>query len=485
MASSISSRMANSQLDRTQRSLNQAIERLSSGLRINSARDDAAGQAIANRFQANLRADAQINRGINEGISLIQTADGSLEYINALLQRSRQLAVQASTGTLADSDRAALQGEFVQLRAEIDRIASDTTVFGKTPLAPPPPQPQPVKRGDTLPASEVLEPQFRPYASGVKSVAYLPAGTQNFRLEMDSLAFDDDIQLFTTDGRHLIGTPISGESPDHVWQYQDIGSESDANRLLMKTSEGFQSGAQYNGSVLADGTGQYNTTRLPVEVAYNGMQIRWSGDGDRQHPETADQPDTGFNDGRVDDRNHLEVLTVDHVTEDLLIFVVGEGRFNAAATWDRMPIEYNPPPPPTGPVSTDTDIVLNADFGSNLQKITITATPSDSTTLGLGETGLDPIEKAREALGDLDQALERVSNYRTHYGALQNRLESAANTVLEKQAITAGAVSRIMDADYAVEASNMSRAQITQQAGTAILAQANQRLDSVMALLRQ
>ncbi|WP_299261683.1 flagellin [uncultured Kushneria sp.] len=473
------------QLDKSQRSLNQAIERLSSGLRVNSAKDDAAGLAIANRFQANLNADMQITRGVNDGVSLIQTADGGLENINGLLQRARQLAVQASTETLADSDRAALQQEFTQLRAEIDRVANDTTIFGKTPLAPATPQPLPVKLGDTPPASEVLEPQFRPYASGVKSVAYIPVGTQNFRLEMDSLAYDDDIQLFTTDGRHLIGTPITGENTDHVWQHQKIESEADADRLLMNSSEGFKQNAHYDSSGLQDGTGQYDTTHLPVTVNYNGMQIHWSGDGDRQYPETAGQSGSGFNNGRIDDnKSQLEVLTIDEVTEDLLIFVVGEGNFNASATWDHMPLEYTPPPPPTGPVSIDTDIVVGADFGSDLQKITIRATPSDSKTLGLEDTGLDPAEKARAALGDLDRAMDRISEYRGSYGALQNRLEDVTETVADKQVITADALSRIMDADYAVEVSNMSRVQITQQAGTAVLAQANQRLDSVLALLR-
>ena len=474
-----------SQLDKSQHSLNQAIERLSSGLRINSAKDDAAGLAIANRFQTNLNADTQIHRGVNDGASLIQTADGGLENINNLLQRSRQLAVQASTETLADTDRAALHQEFTQLRAEIDRIANDTTIFGKTPLAPATPQPLPVKLGDTPPASEVLEPQFRPYASGVKSVAYLPVGTQNFKLDMDSLAYDDDIQLFTTDGKHLIGTPITGDNGDHVWQYQQISTEADADRLLMNPSEGFQPGTRHDASRLASGTGLYDTSNLPVAVNYNGMEIRWSGDGDRQYPETAGQSGSSFNNGRIDDKNsQLEVLMIDEVTEDLLIFVVGEGNFNASATWDHMPLEYTPPPPPTGPVSTDTDIVVGADFGSDLQKVTIRATPSDSKTLGLEDTGLDPAGKAREALNELDHALNRVSEYRGSYGALQNRLESTLDAVADKRATTANAISRIMDADYAVEVTNMSRAQITQQAGTAVLAQANQSLDSVLALLR-
>ena len=119
----------------SQNSLAGIQAQLSSGLRINGARDDAAGLAISERLQANLKAQDSSIRSINQGISLVQVADGGLMNISESLQRGFELAVQAANGTLAASDRANLNAEFRQLHAEIDRIAEGTEIFGRYPLA--------------------------------------------------------------------------------------------------------------------------------------------------------------------------------------------------------------------------------------------------------------------------------------------------------------------------------------------------------------
>ena len=134
--------------------LSQSIERLSSGLRVNSAKDDAAGQAIANRMLANLNANDVVARGVNDGVSLMQIAEGGLGEVNNLVQRARELAVQAANETLSSIDRASLNGEFQQVRAEIDRIAYSTTAFGKYPLAPATQKGLPVNLGNTPPLME-------------------------------------------------------------------------------------------------------------------------------------------------------------------------------------------------------------------------------------------------------------------------------------------------------------------------------------------
>ncbi|MGY2463752.1 flagellin N-terminal helical domain-containing protein [Vreelandella sulfidaeris] len=124
------------QLQRSQSAMETAIERLSSGLPINSAKDDAAGQAIANRMESNLRAGSALTCGINDGISLMQTAEGRLDSINALLQRSSELAIQSTKDTLSDAERSSINAEYQQLAEEIDRLAFSAEAFGKTPLAP-------------------------------------------------------------------------------------------------------------------------------------------------------------------------------------------------------------------------------------------------------------------------------------------------------------------------------------------------------------
>ena len=122
-------------LNKSQSSLSSAIERLSSGLRINSAKDDAAGQAIANRFTANIKGLTQASRNANDGISVAQTTEGALSEINNNLQRVRELAVQASNGTNSTSDLASLQDEVTARLAEIDRVAGKTDFNGIKLLA--------------------------------------------------------------------------------------------------------------------------------------------------------------------------------------------------------------------------------------------------------------------------------------------------------------------------------------------------------------
>lgn len=212
------------------------------------------------------------------------------------------------------------------------------------------------------------------------------------------------------------------------------------------------------------------------------MKITYSGDGDRLDEASADDDGTEFNNGNLSE-NMLERVTFDKVTENLIVFVIGQGSFNARATWDDMPIEYDDPDPASTPVSTPTNIVVSAGVGQKMDSITIAPTPSDTQSLGLDGVALDPIEKALEAMQKLEQAMGQVDGYRSQYGALNNRFESAIGTLSKEQVNLGAAKSRIEDADYAVEASNMMRAQILQQAGTSMLAQANQKPQSVLSLM--
>ncbi|WP_035580503.1 flagellin N-terminal helical domain-containing protein [Halomonas sp. TG39a] len=467
------------QLKRSHSAMETAIERLSSGLRINGAKDDAAGQAIANRMESNLQAGKTLTQGINDGISLMQTAEGGLDSINDILQRARELAIQSANGTLSDADRSSINAEYQQLAEEVDRLAFITEAFGKTPLAPAEPRPLPVKLGDAAHITELLGPGFESFTSGTVSLAYVPAGATNVTLEINSLGLDDDIQIFTQDGKHLIGTPIDGAHPDHVWQSQDV---TDINASLLTAENGFEPGASYDASLLQDAAGSYDLNSPPVELDYNDMKITYSGDGDRLDEASADDDGTEFNNGNLSE-NMLERVTFDKVTENLIVFVVGQGSFNARATWDDMPIEYDDPEPVSTPVSTPTNIVVSAGVGQKMDSITIAPTPSDTQSLGLEGVALDPIEKALEAMQKLEQAMGQVDGYRSQYGALNNRFESAIGTLSQEQVNLGAAKSRIEDADYAVEASNMMRTQILQQAGTSMLAQANQNPQSVLSLL--
>ncbi len=439
-------------LKRSHSAMETAMERLSSGLRVNGAKDDAAGQAIANRMEANLRANDTITRGINDGISLMQTAEGGLDGINDILHRSRELAVQAANGTLSDADRASLNAEYKELRNEIDRIALGTQAFGKYPLAPA--SVPPVQLGDTPSIVDLPIEINKDELSGIRAFRFIPEGVEGFRLAIHDHGQNDDIQIFAKDGSHVVGSRVP-DTAGGVWRNVTTGN-IEAEVLLSQS--GFDEGAKYNDSEL--NVGVPNNPHESKTTNFRGMAITYSGDANASG-------------------SHVEYLVIDKVTEPLFIFVTGNGSFNfSELRWD------SPAPPEELPTSEETVIATSANFGDKMGKITIKPTPSDHVSLGLEDVELDPIEKAREAMAKLMEALNQVDGYRSQYGALHNRFESAIENLATQSINTAAARSRIMDADYAVESAAMVKAQILQQAGTTMLAQANQVPQNVLPLLK-
>lgn len=433
-------------LNKARNQLAISIERMSSGFRVNSAKDDAAGSAIANRMTANLRASSTLSRGVSDGIGLMQVAEGGLDGINELLQRSRELAVQAATETLSDSDRASLNAEFKQLRAEIDRTAYGTEVFGKYPLAPTTLPAAPTQLGNIKSIQDINPNIGVLQNSGMVPLGFIPAGVTNFKMGIYDNGANDDIQIFTQTGEQLIGTQIGTKT----WVTQNIHTEADMEQNVLTPSNGFDVNAQFNdSSLITAGTG-----------SHGDMTFNYSGD---KNP-----------------TDLTETITIDKISEPLFVMVTGSGQFKITElSWT------NPPPVKPTPISTPTDIIVSASYGSEPDFVTIKPTPADSTSLGLENAGLDPIAKAREAMEKLQAAMNKVDTYRGQYGALTNRFEGVIQNLAQESMNTAAARSRILDADYAVESSNMARDQITQQAAIAVLAKANQSQQGVMVLLNQ
>ncbi|WP_147197616.1 flagellin [Pantoea sp. CCBC3-3-1] len=472
VASANKSRTANMSL------LAQSIERLSSGQRINGAKDDAAGQAIANRMQSNINADSTVTRGLNDAISYAQTAEGSLSVVSDMLIRAKSIAVHAANGTMSVSDRQSLDGEYQQILAAIGNIANGTEIFGKFPLATGHPQLPPVMLGDVAPINTKFPVQGQNYSfsSGVVPLAYIPAGATNISITIDSLSMDDDLQLFTRDGKHLVGTPIDGSDADYTWASKGVTDDASATALLT-TSNGFSSGASYDDSELITGGSSWNLSGSDA-LSYNGMDISYSGDGDRYE----DVATGGYNDGLVAG-NSQERITIDSVSEDLIVVVVGNGSFNANLTWGTLPeptITPTVPPKQSGPLT----VVTSANYGQPLQSDTIDATPSDPKSLGLANTSLLTDGSTRTAMQALDAALETVSGYRADYGAKINRYESNKSVLSQQSIATQAAQSRIDDADYAQESSQLAKAQIKEQGQNAVMKMANQSAQNVLELLR-
>lgn len=458
--------------------LSKTIERLSSGMRINSAKDDAAGQAIANRMTANINADSAVARGLDDAISYAQTAESSLGSVSNLLIRAKSLSIQAATGTLSTADRISVNGEYQQILAGINEIANQTEIFGQYPLATSKPDLPPALLGNVQPINTRFPEAGKSYSftSGVVPLAYIPAGATNIVISLDSLAQDDDVQLFTRDGRHLAGTPINGSDPDFTWVSKGITDNATATAKLLVPANGFAAGASYNDTDLIDGGPAWASAGSAL--SYNGMNITYSGDGDRYE----DSTNGDFNNGRIAS-NSLERLTLDNVQEDLIVVVVGNGSFNSTLTWGLLPeptVVPATPPKQSRPM----EVITSANFGQPVQSDSIPATPSDTKTLGLNNTTLLSEGDIAISMNALDKALEKVSQYRGTYGAKINRYESNKAVLNQHGTDMQSARSRIQDADYAQEASELARTQILQQGQTAVAKLANQSPERVLALLR-
>jgi len=366
-------------LSRSQSALSTSIERLSSGLRINSAKDDAAGLAISERMGTQVRGLNQAMRNANDGISLAQTAEGALAEVTNNLQRIRELAVQASNGSNSQSDRDALNAEVVQLQNEIQRVAEQTTFNG----------------------AALLDGSF----SGVQFQVGANAG-------------------------------------------ETITVSSIANAQLASLGGTF---TRVEGSFAISGLTGFATAIAAGGVTVNGTDIgAIAGAGSAQ--ERAGQ--------LVEAINRVSPTTGVGASLDA---VSGQVTLTSAAAITIA-----------GTANDATEAgAANGAFGAT----------TTTTGMAVGTLNVSSFTGAQNAIGQIDNALTSVNTSRANLGAIQNRFDSVvANLGVASENISA-ARSRIRDADFAAETAELTRTQIMQQAGTAMVAQANSLPQSVLSLL--
>ena len=422
--------------------LSTRLERLSSGLRINSAADDSAGLQISNRLASEKKAYTQLNRNLNDGISYAQIAEGGLQESAAILQRMRQLAIQSQNGINNVNDRAALDKEFQQLKNALNGIAYNTEAFNRLPL---------VDDSDLLSANvPSLSSTFtngvtQSMTSGLRSIAYIPAGSTNIQINLNDNGANDDIQVFTVDGKHLAGTPLSAGT----WNSNGISNSTSIESTFFLPTNGYEPTASYDDSNL-----------LTIGSAtIDGNSISFTGD----------QNASG---------NFNETLTIASNAQPLIISVIGSGAFNVTASWTSLGNEGGPTFT-LGPV----DITATNQLGVGTDFIELTKTPATLTDLGLDGTSLQNESGAESALERIDSALQLVSERRAFYGAKINQMASAIrNNAIGFENISR-AHSQITDADFASETALLTQAQIVEQASISVRAQAKSSDEQVLGLL--
>lgn len=469
-------------LNKSQSSLSSAIERLSSGLRINSAKDDAAGQAIANRFTANIKGLTQASRNANDGISVAQTTEGALNEINNNLQRVRELTVQATNGTNSDSDLSSIQAEITQRLEEIDRVSEQTQFNGVKVLA------------------ENNEMKIQVGANDGETITINLAKIDAKTLGLDGFNIDgaqkatgsDLISKFKatgTDNYQINGT-------DNYTVNVDSGAvqNKDGDAIFVSATDGSlttKSDTKVGGTGI-DATG---LAKAAVSLAKDAS-IKYQGI-------TFTNKGTGAFDGSGNDTLTANIdgkdvtFTIDVTGKDATLKTSDPVYKNSAGQFTTTKVENK--------AATASDLDLNnaKKVGSSLvvNGADYEVSADGKTVTGLGKTmylskseGGSPILVKEDAakslqsttnpLETIDKALAKVDNLRSDLGAVQNRFDSAITNLGNTVNNLSSARSRIEDADYATEVSNMSRAQILQQAGTSVLAQANQTTQNVLSLLR-
>jgi len=377
----IASLNAQRNLNGSQNSLATSLQRLSSGLRINSAKDDAAGLAIASRFTSQINGLNQAARNANDGISLSQTAEGALGVIGDNLQRIRELAVQSSNATNSNSDRAALQTEVGQLLSEIDRVADQTSFNG-------------VKLIDGSFAGAV----FQVGANAGESIT--------------------------------------------------VASITDANTVALgSVSQLTGAGLTVNASAI---TG-FATAIAAGGVLLNGKDIGAIGAA-----------------SSAAERAGQLVNAINNISAQSGVGAVynsATGQISLSGTAAIV-------------ITGTTNSATVAGYANNAGLGTVT------TTTGINLLDVSNYANAQLAIQQVDSALSGINTARATLGAYQNRFSSVVTNLQTASENLSASRSRIQDTDFAAETANLTRAQILQQAGTAMLAQANALPQNVLTLLK-
>ncbi|WP_417027094.1 FliC/FljB family flagellin [Citrobacter sp.] len=482
-------------LNKSQSSLSSAIERLSSGLRINSAKDDAAGQAIANRFTSNIKGLTQASRNANDGISIAQTTEGSLSEINNNLQRVRELAVQSSTGTNSQSDLDSIQAEITQRLNEIDRVSGQTQFNGVKVLAKDNTLTIQVgaNDGETIDINlqeinsktlglDSLNVQKKYDVSDVAADLGYKATTQAF---VDT-GFATDAAGATKLGATVTDATVSNYKFDAASNkyYADVKSTIDSTKngtyevdvtsggvvtLKDGVKDTVPTGAQAVTMVQEKVTPDLTAAKAALEKG--GVSSAEAGSATLVKVSFTDKNDKAIDGGYAlkTASGKYYAATVDESSKEVSIKEVAytdkDGKPQTAAVQ-------------LGGVNGKTEI---ANVGGKDYLAEKVKNHNFKTEPKVNEIATATTESP---LAKIDAALAKVADLRSDLGAVQNRFNSTITNLGNTVNNLSEARSRIEDADYATEVSNMSRANILQQAGTSVLAQANQTTQNVLSLLR-
>lgn len=498
----INSLTAQRSLSMSQASLATSMQRLSSGLRINSAKDDAAGLAISDRMTSQIRGLNQAARNANDGISMAQTAEGAMGAISSNLQRMRELAVQSANGTNSSNDRAAIQAEVSQLSQEIGRVAKTTQFNGQNVL------------DGTLNAA-----QFQVGANANQTISFGIASAQATDIGNNTVKSTTAAAGITESKLGAATLAFAATNNNFAAQNLTVsgnGTTSSGGALNLAVGSSAKAiAAAVNGVTSANGVSATATTTATISgVTAGAVSFQLVGANAAANPVTISATVASASDlsaiaqavnaqsgttniTATSDKSGNLVLT-DNAGNDIKVgnlsgaaagltgatirgADVSAGVAGATKTFVATgaagdlavvggQVAFDSPNGYTVATSAGTTFLTAASVGSTLNAVSAIDV---STTAG-----------ANAAISTIDAALTNVSSNRAGLGAVQNRFLTTIENLQTTSENLSASRSRIQDADFAAETANLSRSQILQQAGTAMVAQANQLPQQVLQLLK-
>jgi len=493
----INSLTAQRNLGQTTNALSTSIQRLSSGLRINSAKDDAAGLGISQRFTSQIRGLNQAVRNANDGISLAQTAEGALGSAGTILQRVRELAVQSANATNSASDRAALNAEVGQLTSELDRIAK-TTQFNGTNLLDGSFGSASFQVGANANQTiTAISANFSTNKYGNNRIGSLVATTAGAAGDLvlgtavagtrvssaitgavSTIAADAAFAVNGSAGSAVIGIS-AGDSAKTV--AANINAKTGTTGVTATARTEFDATA-----FVATGSYSLDVTSNNSAAATVSFTIGAALDADGLAGAI-----TAFNDKSAQTGVTAKLNTAgtgitltNETGEKVLIknnsILANTVSFAGVAAAGAGVSTYM-----TGALTLDSDKTFGLVNTTAAAAVSFFTAASTSSQLQAANTlDVSTVSSATRTLATVDAAISAVNNQRAAYGALQSRFDTTVSNLRTTSENMSAARSRIQDADFAQETANLSRAQILQQAGTAMVAQANQLPQGILALLR-
>jgi len=485
----IASLNAQRNLNQSQSALQTSLQRLSSGLRINSAKDDAAGLAISDRMTAQIRGLDQARRNANDGVSMAQTGEGALAGASDMLQRIRELAVQSANATNSASDRAALQAEAGLLVSELDRVASSTQFNGLNIL-------------DGTAGTSIFQVGANANQTiNATTANFRTANYGNFRIGASVAATSNgtgDLTVGSTAGT-VVSSANATTSRITAGSFNVDGAAGSANITVNLADSSKITAAAINAQTGATGVHASARTEIDVTAMVAGSSYSLAVTSDNAVATTV-----SFSVGAAVNADGLasaikafnDVSSSTGVTAKLNTAGTGLTLTNAtgndikisgnaasaAASLGGVSIAAGATAVATGQITLDSDksfgisgavagqVFVGAANAAQLQKV--------------NQVDISSVAGATRTISLVDAALANVSSQRSAFGALQSRFSNAITSLQTTSENLSAARSRIQDTDFAAETAQLTRNQILQQAGTAMLAQANQLPNGVLALLR-